>query len=158
MFLSLMLLSATLTPSARAEIPTELYKRDQCTIQRLAPAAPGPSAGVEVLAGVRCHTLYAHIQLLEVAVEPSLGEKEFYFYDRNETYEFERAQRGYFPKRASDLASSDGGVWFRGTDERGRERYLMAFGSVFRPSLPAPVEIYVKAAGRQLEGRAIFLD
>jgi hypothetical protein len=151
-----LILASLLAPAARAEIPEELFPQGNCRPQVV--QAGGEDGGVRILSGVRCHSLYSDAQLIEIEVAGLGGDKEFYFYDRNETYEFERARKGFYVQRAGDLGYQEAAVLSLGKGPAGGDRYVVNLLSVGRSSPPAPVEIYVKAGGRQVEGRALFLD
>lgn len=150
----LILLLSLLAVSARAEYPAS--PGGECREQTVIP--DGEANGVIVRRGLRCHSLYADSQWIELEVASLAPEKEFYFYDRNETYEFERRRKGIFVASATELAWRDGGVLYLGPAGEGRDRFLVSLVSVRRASPPEPVEIYIKQAGRELRARAIFVN
>jgi hypothetical protein len=156
MQLAILILNLLTVTTARAEIPRELYPQGNCRPLTVAPEAS--DGGVRVLSGVHCDSLYADASLIEFEVDDLAATKEFHIYDRNEMYEFERARKGHFVSWPKDIGYQDGAMLYLGKTSAGRDRFLLNLTSVTRPSPAAPVEIYVKQAGRELKGRAVFLD
>lgn len=147
MLFALLFSLLSLSPAAFAEIPQDALPQGNC---RPLPLHANQEGAVVGISAVRCHSLYGDTDLFEITAPDLGGKTEIYFYDRNETYEFERRVTGSVVNSLRELGYRDGGIFSLERVSDGRLHLLVSLKSVGRHR--EPVEIYVKAGGRQAEG------
>jgi hypothetical protein len=144
---------------AQAELPREFHQILGAGSGIRQELASQDSDGVvQVADGLRFDTLYSDIQVLELVVDNRGYDKQVYVYDRNRTYEFERAVTIRFVRDRRDFDSRDGAAMYLGKTADGRDRFAVSLVSSFRASPAAPVDIYVKMARSQFQTTSVRFD